>query len=111
MNIFQVVSDVSSSSAAANDSLSKWTKYESRGANDSESFAALRAKKTKERLQDIEQDMFDRSERQFLREQRSANVKKVLAESSDLSDNFNGLSNGVSSMKITKRTQKQITSY
>ena len=59
----------------------------------------------------IEQDMFDRSERQFLREQRSANVKKVLAESSDLSDNFNGLSNGVSSMNITKRTQKQITSY
>jgi hypothetical protein len=107
---FKVTTDVTSSSSAANDSMLKWTKLDNRGADDSESFAAIRAKQTKARLQDIEQDMIDRNERQFYREQRAANVKKLLAESSDLAD-VNGLSNGVSSLKITKRTQKQITSY
>lgn len=108
----KVTSDVSSSrNAAASDSTLKWTKLDNRGVEDSESFAALRAKQTKARLQDIEQDMIDRNERQFYREQRAANVKKLLAESSDLADDFSGLSNGVSSLKITKRTQKQITSF
>lgn len=111
--VVKVTSDITSSSAnasSANDSIMKWTKLDARGADDSESYAALRAKQTKARLQDIEQDMIDRNERQFYREQRAANVKKLLAESSDLAD-VNGLSNGVSSLKITKRTQKQITSY
>jgi hypothetical protein len=109
--VLKVTTDVTSSSAAAssaNDSMVKWSKF---GADDSESYAAARAKQTKARLQDIEQDMIDRSERQFQREQRAANVKKLLAESSDLADDFGGLTNGVSSLKITKRTQKQITSY
>ena len=89
----------------------KWTKYGNNNADDSESFAAMRAKQTKARLQDIEQDMIDRSERQFYREQRAANVKKLLAESNELADDYEGLSNGVSSLKITKRSQNQITSY
>lgn len=89
----------------------KWSKYGSSHADDSESYAALRAKQTKARLQDIDQDMIDRNERQFQREQRAANVKKLLAESNDFADDFSGLTNGVSSLKITKRTQKQITSY
>jgi hypothetical protein len=89
----------------------KWSKYGASHADDSESYAALRAKQTKARLHDIEQDMIDRNERQFAREQRSANVKKLLAESNELADDFGGLSNGVSSLKITKRTQKQITTY
>lgn len=107
---FKISSDVTNSSSAANDSVMKWTKLDARGADDSESYAALRAKQTKARLQDIEQDMSDRNERQLYREHRAANVKKLLAESSDLAD-VNGLSNGVSSMKITKRTQKTITTY
>jgi hypothetical protein len=112
--VLKVTSDVTSSSAAAssaNDSMVKWSKYGSSNADDSESYAALRAKQTKARLQDIEQDMVDRSERQLMREQRSANLKKLLAESNDLADDFGGISNGVSSIKITKRTAKQITSY
>lgn len=84
----------------------KWSKY---GNNDSESFAALRAKQTKARLQDIDQDMIDRNERQLHREQRAANVKKLLAETNG--DDFGAITNGVSSIKITKRTQKQISSY
>jgi hypothetical protein len=75
--------------------------------NDSESFAAVRARQSAARLQDIEQDMLDRSERQFKREQRAANLKKLIAGDfdSDLA-----LSNGVSSMKITKTTKK-VSSY
>lgn len=74
--------------------------------NDSESFAQVRARQSAARLQDIEQDMQERSERQFAREQRAANVKKLLADTSDTA-----LTNGVSSLKITKTTQKRITSY
>lgn len=76
--------------------------------NDSESFAAVRARQSAARLQDIEQDMHDRSERQFQREQRAANVKKLLADSSDFADS--ALTNGVSSLKITK-TSKRVTTY
>lgn len=109
--LLQVTTDVTSSSNGANDSMLKWSRYGANNADDSQSFAASRAKQTKARLQDIEQDMIDRNERQFQREQRSANVKKLLAESSDLADDFSGLTNGVSSMKITKRTQKQVSTY
>jgi hypothetical protein len=59
------------------------------------------------RLNDIERDMVERNERQFAREQRAANVKKLLAETSD----DIGLENGVSSLKITKSSQKRITAY
>lgn len=99
----------SSSSAAqsANDSLVKWTKLGS--ANDSESFAAQRARQTAARLQDIENDMMERSERQYQREQRAANVKKLLAESSDLADDASY--GNVASYKMVKSTQKRITSY
>ena len=74
--------------------------------NDSESFAAARARQSAARLQDIEQDMLDRSERQYAREQRAANVKKLLAESSDFDSDL-ALENGVSSLKISKR----VTTY
>lgn len=74
--------------------------------NDSESFAKVRAQKSAARLQDIEQDMLDRSERQYAREQRAANVKKLLAETSDEFDDV-ALANGVSSLKISKR----VTTY
>lgn len=76
--------------------------------NDSESFAQVRARQSAARLQDIEQDMLERSERQVQREQRAANVKKLLADTSDYSDA--ALTNGVSSLKISKTT-KRVTTY
>lgn len=76
--------------------------------NDSESFAAVRARQSAARLQDIEQDMLDRSDRQFKREQRSANVKKLLADTSDYASDA-ALTNGVSSLKISKSTR--VTTY
>jgi hypothetical protein len=51
--------------------------------------------------------MIDRNERQYLREQRAANVKKLLRESSDLADD----ADYAASVKIVKSTQKRITSY
>jgi len=102
----KVVSDISSSSAALESSndLTKWSKMSDY--NDSESFAAARARQSAARLQDIEQDMLDRSERQYAREQRAANVKKLLAETSDFDSDL-ALANGVSSLKISKR----VTTY
>lgn len=78
--------------------------------NDSESFAAVRARQSAARLQDIEQDMIDRNARQMQREQRSANLKKILADTNDFSSDA-ALTNGVSSLKITKTTQKRVTTY
>lgn len=75
--------------------------------NDSESFAAVRARQSAARILDIEQDMADRNQRQFQREQRSANVKKLLAETADMGS----LTNGVSSMKITKTTKRVTSAY
>lgn len=75
--------------------------------NDSESFAAVRARQSAARILDIEQDMADRNQRQFQREQRSANVKKLLAETADMGS----LSNDVSSLKITKTTKRVTSAY
>lgn len=75
--------------------------------NDSESFAAVRARQSAARILDIEQDMADRTQRQFQREQRSANVKKLLAETADMGS----LSNDVSSLKITKTTKRVTSAY
>ncbi|CRL00047.1 CLUMA_CG013335, isoform A [Clunio marinus] len=91
----KVVSDISSSSAAQKTSndLTKWSK--STDYNDSESFAAARARQSAARLQDIEQDMLERSERQFKREQRAANVKKLLADATSDFDTDDAIMNGI----------------
>lgn len=101
----KVVSDVSSSAAQSSNELTKWSKNSDY--NDSESFAAVRARQSAARIQDIEQDMLDRSERQHKREQRALDVKKLLADTSDYGSD--SLSNGVSSLKITKTTRKVTT--
>lgn len=44
------------------------------------SAASMRAKASKARLADLESEMFDRSEKQMEREQRSLNLKKLLAD-------------------------------
>lgn len=109
--VVKVTTDVSSSSAAAsqaNDTISRWTKLGS--ATDSESFAAARARQTANRLQDLENDMLERSERQYAREQRAANVKKLLADTSDFS-NDDSYGSNVASYKVVKSSQKRITTY
>lgn len=68
----------------------------------------MRARQSAARLQDIEQDMYDRSQRQNQREERMSNVKKLLADTNDYSDA--ALTNGVSSLKISKTT-KRVTTY
>lgn len=96
--VLKVVSDVSSSAAQSSD-LTRWSKLSDY--NDSESFANVRARQSAARIQEIEQDMVDRSERQLKREQRSANVRKLLADTNDFDSE--ALTNGVSSLKISKR--------
>lgn len=58
--------------------LTKWTPLVE---NDGKSAASLRAKATKNRLSELETDMFERSEKQLARENRSAQLKKFLVES------------------------------
>jgi hypothetical protein len=108
--VVKVTTDISSSSNNAsqlNDSVSRWTKVG--GANDSESFAVARARNTANRLVDLENDMAERSERQYAREQRAANVKKLLAETSDFSDD--AAYGNVASYKVVKSSQKRVTTY
>lgn len=57
--------------------LTKWTALEP----SENSAASARAKATKARLNDLETEMFERSEKQMAREIRSAQLKKFLAES------------------------------
>lgn len=106
---FQVTSDYSNAAEqSSTNALTKWSKNSDY--NDSESFAAVRARQSAARLLDIEQDMQDRSDRQFAREQRVASAKKLLAESDF--DSSNALTNGVSSLKISqKSTRKQVSTF
>ncbi len=57
--------------------LTKWTALDDGG----NSAASVRAKATKARLNDLETEMFERSEKQMAREARSAQLKKFLVES------------------------------
>ena len=47
---------------------------------DSSYEASSRARATKARLQDLENDMFDRTERQAARDKRLADVRQMLAD-------------------------------
>lgn len=59
-------------------SISKWSAVSSR---DEDSGASLRARATKARLDDLESEMFERSEKQLAREKRSQQLKQFLADS------------------------------
>lgn len=58
--------------------LTKWTALND---NNEKSAASIRAKASKARLDDLETEMFERSEKQIAREKRSAQLKKFLVES------------------------------
>lgn len=64
--------------------LTKWTALD-----DGNSAASVRAKATKARLNDLETEMFERSEKQAAREKRSAQLKKFLVESEIDTTNVN----------------------
>lgn len=72
--------------------LTKWTAIDS----GKQSAAAIRASETKNRLRELETDMFERSEKQVAREKRSANLKKFLAESD------------IDTTSIVKATEKKL---
>lgn len=62
--------------------LTKWTGISSSSVfDDDNSAASLRAKATKARLDDLESEMFERSEKQLAREKRSQHLKQFLADS------------------------------
>lgn len=101
----KVSSDVSTTATSTNkSSLTKWSK--DTDYNDSESFAALRARQSAQRIQDIQSDMLERNERQLQREARASQLKKLISEG----DYTSNLASGIASIKITKTTQKRITS-
>lgn len=60
--------------------ITKWTAVKSVDETDS-SAASARAKATKARLNDLESEMFERSEKQLAREKRSQQLKQFLADS------------------------------
>lgn len=82
--------------------MTKW--QADRDYNDSESFAALRARQSAQRIQDIQQDIVDRNERQLQREARVAQLKKL--RDSDYESN---MASGIASIKITKSTKRVTT--
>lgn len=104
-----MVSDYSNAAEqSSSNALTKWSKNSDY--NDSESYAAVRARQSAARLLDIEQDMQDRSDRQYAREQRVVSARKLLAESDF--DSSSALTNGLSSLKISsKSTRNQVSTY
>lgn len=63
------------------------TKWSSLTATTDDSGASARAKATKARLDDLETEMFERSEKQAAREKRSQALKKFIADiDNDLSE-------------------------
>lgn len=83
-------------------SLTKWTAI---GKSDDESAAAQRAKASRARLTDLEDEMNELSERTAMREKRAARLRALVADS-DVSDTT------VASSKVTirsEREKKQVT--
>lgn len=60
-------------------SLLKWTKVTQE--DNSQSSAASRAQASKTRLQELDADIYQRSEKQLAREKRSAQLKQFLVDS------------------------------
>lgn len=75
--------------------LTKWSAIDSA----SDTGAMMRAKATKARLDDLETDMFERSEKQAAREKRSANLRKFMADEFDTNAS-------TQSIKMSSRSEK-----
>lgn len=76
--------------------LTKWTAL---GKSDDESAASQRAKATRARLTDLEDEMNELNERSAMREKRAARLRALVADSDSETN--------ISSSKVTIRTEKE----
>lgn len=86
-------------------SLTKWTALKNAGESTEESSAALRAKASRARLSDLEDEMAELTERNAAREKRAARLRALVADT-DSADTT------VAASKVTiraEREKKQVT--
>uniref|UniRef100_A0A336KL52 CSON011945 protein n=2 Tax=Culicoides sonorensis TaxID=179676 RepID=A0A336KL52_CULSO len=88
-------STTESTTATAAKDLTRWSKLDS-SVEDTSSLAKQRALQSKARLQELEDDMFSREERQRARERRAANLKRIIHE--DL--NLDGLQDEIKAIEF-----------
>lgn len=83
-------------------SMSKWTALK----DEEDSAAAIRAKKSRARLNDLEDEMEQMTERQAARDKRLANLRALMAENAEESNSMQ-----VKSARITARTEKKTVTF
>lgn len=90
---------------SANDSssMTKWTALKE---NNETSAASVRAKQSRARLHDLEEEMQVMSEKQAAREKRVANLRALMAENAEESQALQ-----VKTSRITTRTEKKVVSF
>lgn len=88
-----------------NSELTRWTPLER---ETTESAAAVRAKQSKARINDIEEEMVALAEKQAARERRAARLKALVAEASEETEAVN---NALQSVSISARREKQTLEY
>ncbi|XP_063701720.1 uncharacterized protein LOC134831827 isoform X3 [Culicoides brevitarsis] len=74
---------VSNTEDVAASDLTRWSKLDT-SLDDSSSLAKQRAAQSKARLAELEDDMYQREERQIARERRAANLKKMIRDEFDM---------------------------
>lgn len=87
-----------------NSDLTRWTPLE----KETESAAAVRARQSKARINDIEEEMAAMAEKQAARERRAARLKALVAEASEETEAVN---NALQSVSISARREKQTIEY
>lgn len=90
----------------ANGELTRWTPLEREAT--SETAAAIRARQSKARINDIEEEMAAMAEKQAVRERRAARLKALVAEASEETEAVN---NALQSVSISARREKQTLEY
>lgn len=87
-----------------NGDLTRWTPLE----RETESAAVLRAKQSRAKINDIEEEMAALAEKQAARERRAARLKALVAEASEETEAVN---NALQSVSISARREKQTIEY
>lgn len=90
------------SSDNSKDSLVKWSAVR----DEEDTGAVLRAKRSKARLSDLEDEMEQLAERQAARERRVANLRSIMAENAEESEGLQ-----VKSARIIARTEKKTVTF
>lgn len=107
--VLRVTQDVEQSAAKESGDLTRWTKVNAGSPlaleSASEAAAISRARQTRNRLQDLENEMEDLAERGALRERRAAQLRSLVAESADrASDEDSSFRSVKSSLRSEKKT-------